>query len=395
MKIVFIATSRVPSNTANSIQVMKVCQAFVQLGHDIHLLLPQHPDENLSVPFPEHVLGTELASYYGLQVDFPLLRLPANPRWRRYDFAWQAVKRAITLNADVVYAWPPQSALAALIRELPVLFELHEPPSGFIGPLIFRLILMWPGHKRFLPITQVLADILGREHPRFHPENSRISSRQSFSQVISPDGVDLERYLGLPDPSSARQQLTLPEMPTAGYTGHLYPGRGMGLLVDLARGFPGVNFLWVGGRAEDVNFWRNRLAQQGLNNITLTGFIENRLLPLYQAAADILLMPYERRVSGSSGGNTADFCSPMKMFEYMACQRAIISSDLPAISEVLNQHNAFLCPPEDVNSWTTAMNTLLVDPDLRQRIARRARFDVESYTWVERARKALEGFHGS
>lgn len=40
MRIACIATSRVPSRTANSIQVMKVCQAFVELGHEVRLWLP-------------------------------------------------------------------------------------------------------------------------------------------------------------------------------------------------------------------------------------------------------------------------------------------------------------------------------------------------------------------
>ena len=40
MKILAIAGSRVPSDTANSIQVMKACSALVQLGHDLTLLVP-------------------------------------------------------------------------------------------------------------------------------------------------------------------------------------------------------------------------------------------------------------------------------------------------------------------------------------------------------------------
>ena len=391
MKIVFIASSRVPSTTANSIQVMKVCQAFAQLGHAVRLLVPEQGQ--LQLPNK-----TDLAAFYGLQADFSVEWLLANRnlphRLQGYYFSWRAVKRAQALDADIVYTWPPQAALFALLRQMPVMFELHEPPSGFIGPLIFRLILALPGYGftgniRFLPITQVLADMLAQRYPRFGKK------RLGISQVIAPDGVDLERYLVMPDAAIARRQLGLPEGLTAGYTGHLYQGRGMGLLVELARRFPEVQFLWVGGKPEDVSAWRERLAEQGVPNITLTGFIENRDLPLYQAAADILLMPYERKVTGSSGGNTADFASPMKMFEYMACERAIISSALPAIGEVLNEKNAVLCPPEDVEAWVKAFKDLLDNPEKRQQLARQARLDVEAYTWQKRARRSLEGFYGS
>ena len=43
MKIVAIAGSRIPSDTANSIQVMKACSALAQLGHDLTLIVPGHP----------------------------------------------------------------------------------------------------------------------------------------------------------------------------------------------------------------------------------------------------------------------------------------------------------------------------------------------------------------
>ena len=37
MKIVYISNSTIPSRAANSIHVMKVCQAFSDLGHEITL----------------------------------------------------------------------------------------------------------------------------------------------------------------------------------------------------------------------------------------------------------------------------------------------------------------------------------------------------------------------
>jgi len=103
-------------------------------------------------------------------------------------------------------------------------------------------------------------------------------------------------------------------------------------------------------------------------------------------------MPYERVIAGSSGGNSADYCSPMKMFEYMACGRAILSSDLPVLREVLNESNAVLCPPEDTEAWDVAFGALLDNSVQRQALGCRARQDVTAYTWQARAGKALEGF---
>jgi glycosyltransferase involved in cell wall biosynthesis len=378
MKITCISASEVPSSNANSIQAMKACQALVQLGHTVQLLVPAAGGERSS---DEKLSPSKLASFYGLAATFPIEWLPAAPRLRRYDFSWRAVQRARRWGANAVYAWPPQAAVLALLRGLPVLFEMHGEPEGSFGPSLFRLFLSLPGRKRWLPITQALVDLLAGRYP---------VARVPY--CVSPNGVDPERFANLPEPSLARQTLGLPEQPTAGYTGHLYAGRGVSLLVELARHFPQVHFLWVGGHPADVEHWRGQLASANIPNVTLTGFVENSRLPLYQAASDVLLMPYERVISGSGGGNSAAYASPMKMFEYMACGRAIISSNLPVIGEVLNDHNAMLCPPEEAGAWVSALGGLLADPSRRQALARAALQDAQAYTWLERERKALEGF---
>ena len=378
MNIVCISASEVPSSTANSIQVMKACQALAQLGHTVRLLVPRAG----SNPQPKQ----DLKAYYGLASDFPIEWLPANLRYHRYDLGWRAIRRARALQADLVYTWLPQAGLIGLLQRLPLVFELHGPPEGRFGPSLFRLMLNLPGEKRVLPITRALAALLAESGmPLEQP------ARQS-SRVVSPNGIDLERYGGLPDPATARQALGLRQAPTAGYTGHLYAGRGAGLLVELARRLPQVQFLWVGGREADVESWRSKLQAEGLSNIRLTGFVENSRLPLYQAAADVLLMPYERVITGSSGGNSAAYASPMKMFEYMAGKRAILSSDLPVIREVLSEANAVLCAPEDVAGWTAALSALLGDERWRASLADQAWQDVQSYTWLERARRALMSF---
>jgi glycosyltransferase involved in cell wall biosynthesis len=375
MNIVCISASQVPSSTANSIQVLKACQAMQQLGHQVTLLVPGRTP----------AAWESLASHYGLEQRFEVEWLPAHPRLKRYDFSMTAVHRALHLKADLVYAWPPQAAVYARLRGVPVLLELHGEPEGRLGPAVLGQFLKLPGRKRLLPITHALLErVEARYGFRLDPEQV----------VVVSNGVDLERYMALPDPEEARQRLGLPQGFTAGYTGHMYPGRGMGLLFELARLFPQVNFLWVGGRPSDIQAWQPRLAEQEITNVTLTGFIENSRLPLYQAAAEVLLMPYETYIEGSSGGNSVDICSPMKMFEYMAAGRAILSSNLPVIGEVLDEEQARLLPPEEVGVWAAALQEMIDQPQERLRMGERARRQVEWYTWQERARRALAGFPG-
>jgi glycosyltransferase involved in cell wall biosynthesis len=371
MRIVCISASQVPSDTANSIQVMKVCQAFTQLGHDVILLVPGMQ--------PKGLQPVALQKHYGLQSLFNIEWLPV--RNRRF-FPWTAVRRARRLDADLLYSWPIQSAALGLLNGMPSMLEMHDLPTGSFGPVWFRLFVSLKGRKRLLPITRALRNTLEKSY----------SSLPDAQVVIAPDGVDLERYAKLPDPEAARSELGLPKVQTVLCTGHLYEGRGADLFLELAGKFPQVSFVWVGGRPADVETWKTRAIERSLSNVTFTGFVPNERIPLYQSAADILLMPYQRSVATSSGGNTAEICSPMKMFEYMAAGRAILSSDLPVLHEVLDDSTAVFSPLDDPGVWEAGLRRLLADSKRRQALGEQAQAAVGRYSWVARAKRVLERF---
>ena len=378
MNIVAIAGSTIPSDTANSIQVMKACSAIAQLGHTITLIVPENPQSKIENRKSEIV---NLKSHYGLQTDFPIEWLSSSSRRL---FTWQSVRRARALKPDLIYSWFPQSAVFALLIGLPVIFEIHIQPAGLLGPTWHRAFAKLPGRKRLVSITRALVDILERDYKmRFQPNEA----------VIAPNGVDLERFTSLPDSVTARYEIGLRESPTVMCTGHLYAGRGANLFLSLAKFIPHAHFVWVGGRVEDITSWKQKAETQNISNITFTGFIPNGDLPHYQAAADILLMPYSHSIMGSSGtADSASVASPMKMFEYMAAGRAIVSADLPVIREVLNEKNAVFCEPDSVGDWRLEIERLLDDEKRRTELGNLARRDVEKFSWLKREERVLEGF---
>ena len=402
MKIALIAPTAIPSRRANTIQVMKMAQALVVNGHDVHLAAPengstlsgglsdvrQRTTEALRIgsrnpKSKDAVDWPALQHHYGLTVEFPLTWLPTNPHFRGYDYALRAVRFARRLRADLLYTRHPQTAALSSLLGQPTLFEIHDLPQG-TGKRLLHAFLAGRGNRRLIAITHALANDL----------NTQYAIR---NLLILPDGVDLSRYQNLPNPTDARAALPVPRPPssifTLGYTGHLYPGRGTGLILALAARLPQFHFLLAGGNPEDVQHLQLQITnyQYPITNISLTGFIPNADLPRYQAACDLLLMPYQHRVAASSGGDIAPYLSPMKLFEYLAAGRVILSSDLPVFREVLNPDNAVLLPPEDVDAWVNAIRELHTHPEKRAALGSRARLDAEQYTWEARARKMLEG----
>jgi glycosyltransferase involved in cell wall biosynthesis len=373
MRIAFFSTARIPSRTANSIQVLKVCQAFQDLGHDVRLWLPG--------PAPR-VGWPELSERYGVRGPITIVWWPSLRALRRYDYALASHLQARRWKADVYYAWPMQSAALAARLGCPTILELHERPQGRFGPSLFRSFLTGRGARRLLPITNALRDQVADEY--------RLPERHGFVQV-APMGVDLERYREFPEPSESRRRLGWPEGFTVGYTGHLYAGRGIELLLSVARRRPEDRFVVIGGEPGAVETWRHTAKAAGAANLEFLGFVPNADLPRYQSACDVLVMPSQRAIAGSSGGDIGQVASPMKTFEYLACGRAILASDLPVFREVLTERNAVLLPPDEPAAWDQALTELKANPERRTALGAQARRDAARFTWVERARRSLEG----
>jgi glycosyltransferase involved in cell wall biosynthesis len=377
-RIACIAPSYLPSRRANTFQVMKMAGALVELGHTVQMIVPlpggRHP-ENLGTG----LAWPDLGEHYGLRVEFGIEWVPVSVPLRGYDFGLRAASRTRAFESDLVFTRHPQAAAAAVLRRLPTILEVHDVPHGKMGPLLMRLFLRSRGARRLVVISDALLADLARE----------FRLPQAPFAVVERDGVDLDRFADLPGPEAARTALGLPERFTAGYTGHLYAGRGVETILDLAGRLPAVQFLLVGGR--DADLARVRSAAAGLENVSLPGFVPNVDLPTYQAACDVLLMPYGEKVAASSGGDIAAYLSPMKLFEYLAAGRPILSSDLPVLREVLDEDTAVLLPPGDVDAWAAALADLRADPAHRARLGAAAKTAAAGYDWRARAERILAG----
>jgi glycosyltransferase involved in cell wall biosynthesis len=404
MKIAVVAPTFLPSSRANTIQVMKMTQALMEIGHTVRLAVPSPHTDGISHRWDK------LAHHYGLQHEFDIQWLVSSPTWRGYDFGWRAMRWARLWEAQYVYTRHPQTAAFCSLTAIPTILEVHDLPSGWMADNLFRTFLGGKGARRLAVITYALASDLAARYPalssQIPPQPQYVVAKNPLKYpagfvLIAPDGVDLVRYAGLPDPQKARSAMAhmadfrrvklQAERFTAGYTGHLYAGRGTDLLLDLAQRLPQIGFLIVGGEPARVEDLRREAKKRRLKNMHITGFIPNADLPLVQAACDVLLMPYQERVEASSGGDISRYLSPMKAFEYLACGRPIIASNLPVFREIFNDQNCLLVTHANVEEWVDALLRLQNDPDLRQQYAQRARRDVQQYEWKARAARILEG----
>ena len=381
MKIAYLSESALPSRAANSVHVMNMCAAFANLGHEVLLLA--HVGDKGMMP------SDELFSFYGLAPGFEVkrFRIP-NVRGRPYWYGMRAALQARVWWADLAYGRDLYSCFFAVLLGLPVVYEAHAP-SETQRPAkawVTRQLLGSSYLKRLV----VISDALGRTFLEGTKADLEGTKADSEKLLVAHDAArDHPRTLSNPTVKLNGVGSGL----KVGYVGHLYPGRGIEVIVELARRCPWAQFHIVGGTAEHLRFWRVEAA--GVGNVQLHGFVPPAQAQRYCQACDVLLAPYQTKVAvaGESALNTAEYMSPLKIFEYMATGKPIVCSDLPVLREVLrHKDNAWLCSPDRVDQWQDALVQLHDQPDLRRRLGEQARHDFEVlYTWEVRANKVLQG----
>ena len=369
MTIVYLSSSTIPSRTANSIHVMKMCQAFTRLGHRTVLITPDTGEVGLDV--------SDVFAFYDVERIFRLLRLPRpSVRGRRYLFGLLAALRAKSLRPDLVYGRCLRSCFLASKLGVPVAYEAHATIEGTkrLTHEVHARLLRSPNLKRLVVISEALK--------RDYEDLYNVSAERI---VVAHDGAD-EPARRAPLRLGRNGRLKV------GYVGHLYPGKGMEVVSMLAQRCPWADVHVVGGRVEDVRYWKSQT--KGIPNLMFHGFVPHAETDGYRASMDVLLAPYQRSVATSGGGSLdiAAWMSPLKLFEYMAAGKPIISSDLPVLREVLTHDcNAWLCPPDDTGRWVSALETLNRHPETRERLGEQARRDfLARHTWSARAQKLLE-----
>jgi len=145
--------------------------------------------------------------------------------------------------------------------------------------------------------------------------------------------------------------------------------------------------LIVGGEADDLEYYKRMATHLGVvDKVVFVGKVPYAEVSRYSSLCDIFVAPYPENEHYSF------FMSPLKIFEYMASKKPIISTTLPSIQEVLkHEHNALLIPPSDPKALAQAIERLSADKVLAERISTQAYKDVvESYTWDKRAKKIID-----
>lgn len=356
------SASRIPSLAANSIQVMRMADAFAGLGHDVTLLVPSGRGELGELQI------TDVRAFYGVSTSFRIARAPTpgGGRWAEMLFALAARQHA-TAGAkgrswDLILSRHALSTVLLVRAGIRHVYEAHH--LRLRGRVDHWLLpaLRSPTVERVVAIAETLAvELANHGVPR-----ARILVAPDAGPDALPAGPDPR---GEPRPAGTTLRCL--------YAGSLDPLKGLPTLLAAAEALPEVEFLLLGHCGSELT--SNRVPA----NVRLSGAVPPMAVMAELGAADVLLLPH-------AAAAAARYLSPLKLFEYLAAGRAIVASDLPAFREILtHDENALLVPPDDPGALAQAIALLGRDPALRARLASAARVLAAQHTWRGRAAKIL------
>lgn len=217
-------------------------------------------------------------------------------------------------------------------------------------------------------------------------------------QVVKtvPNGVDQVMFRPMRAPD-ARRILGLQDAEWVVFVGNLVSWQGLETLLlampRVVRDSPHARLAIIGDGPLRTTL-EDLAIRYGIHEVvSFRGSVPHVDVPLWINAASVCVAPFARLRNQTTG------VSPLKLYEYLACGRPVVASDVPGIREVLEASGAGIAvPPGEPEALADAIITVLSDGDLAAGMGLRGRkYAVAECSWARVAdrvesvlRKAVE-----
>ena len=193
---------------------------------------------------------------------------------------------------------------------------------------------------------------------------------------LIPNGVEFEHFT-----QAARKDETLQnDGPVLGFTGKITPRLDFRLLVQLAATHPHWKLVMIGPKEREDELVKNPdyRAFVSAPNVYLPGSKLYEELPVHMQAFDVCLLPYK------ADDPFNIHCSPLKLYEYLATGKPIVSTDLPAA----RSFKAVVRVAQDAEEFEGKITESLVERD--GKLSQQRQAAAHNNSWERRAEGVLE-----
>ena len=205
---------------------------------------------------------------------------------------------------------------------------------------------------------------------------------------LTPNAVDEEIFDSAPDTADLKKELKLKNKKVIGYVGGFYHWHGLDLLLKAVKKIeekvPDLCLLLVGDgpMKEQLKGIAKELSLA--TSLVFPEIVEYKKLPHYVNVMDICVLP-----------DSNNYGSPVKIFEYMAMGKPVISPHLGPLCDVIKDgENGILFNPRDIGALAASIKKLLTNVELYNYISFRAKLDIfNNHLWKHNAAKIIQAYH--
>jgi glycosyltransferase involved in cell wall biosynthesis len=373
--ILFVHEIPIKDVKANLIQTLNMCYAFSKKGIKVKLLILIQVPKEQAISNVNNIIPNYSNSFEVEFIDYK----PKLSFFSSFD-RFSNLKKHIDFNYHYVFTRSPLVSIFVTKRKKSLIYEAHNAyytKQKFLDKYYrfkFKKIIKKDSFQLFISISENLKQYW-------------LANNISQSKSIAlHDGATLDDRIVVPKNEFLfNDQSKLKVV----YTGSLYEDRGIDRLLKLAKDFPNVNFLVVGGPDKNAELFRNKAKADSVSNILFTGYVDHEYVSYYLSNADVLLALWSRSVP------TIDYCSPLKIFEYMNSNKLIIADGFITIKEVLSDNkNAILCNPDEYDSLKKALSDVINNPEKLNIGKDNKELIMSKYSWEKRTELILEKLYG-
>ncbi|MCM2314001.1 MAG: glycosyltransferase family 4 protein [Thermoanaerobaculia bacterium] len=279
-------------------------------------------------------------------------------------------------DAMILYGVPTngwQSVMLARRYRVPVIFRAidvsHRLRRTIYGPLI-RLAESFVYRQ---------SDALSANNEELRRYCVGLGAPRERTSVEYP-GQDLGRFFPAPRSQELAAQFGIePHHRVVLFMGTLYRFAGLDWLLrssaELLRRMQHVRILLMGGGEEAARL-RKLVNELGIaKSVIFTGVVDYPLLGDHLRLGDVAVNTMRRTL-------VTDVCLPAKVFQYLACGLATVSTPLPGLRSVLPSEDDGVLYRDGDDTFMAAVEELLTDENRRMAMSRAARARIESdFTW--------------
>jgi glycosyltransferase involved in cell wall biosynthesis len=409
MKILFISHYFFPEGNAPATRVFEMARRWVKAGHEVTVLTaaPNVPAGVVYEGYENRWRHEEEVE--GITVVRVWTYLAANAGTIRrilsyLSFMTTAVNAALRLpRPDVLVATTPQffsgwaGRLTAAGRKLPFVLEVRDlwPESivavGAMGQSPLIRFLQWLESRLYRGADGIVT--VGESY------RSKLLSRgvDGGRVTVVPNGVDMEAFsVRGPSPDFLRE-FGLQNRFVCAYIGTIGLASGLDVVIRAGKilqdaGREDLCFLLVGDGADRARL-QERVEDEGLRNVVLTGRLPKSRIPEVLASVDACLVHLLKR-------DLFKTVIPSKIFEAGAMQKPIILGVEGFAAEIVEDGGAGICiEPENESELIQAVDRLLERPDEaasmgkagRELVSRSYNYDLLAADYLARIKEILDG----